>query len=309
MKTFLRFILVVIFVCLASFVVYAALVDPNFKREKEAERFENQVKKPEEITIMKREKSEYFNLNSNMESLKSSPFAGLDAVFMILPDEKNKRTMLMKHALKSVDIDQNIHQVVPADKELQYQKEIKNWGETGNIDKALGCFLSHLNLWKFIVRNKLSSIMILEDDIDFGVNIVSQINDTYKNLNSSWPGLLAAGHCWTSFGYVKGILASPTSFACTHSYIITYEAAIVLLREYEKLKYDQFAPVDLFMVQVGVHDKKFDFKVLREVLFRQLPRSFINDANISGKCELPYKYLEHPVILADNDYKRYLGLN
>ena len=43
-----------------------------------------------------------------------------------------------------------------------------------------------------------------------------------------------------------------------------------------------------------------------KVIFRQLPRSFFKDSNASGKCELPYQYLENPAILPDEEYKRIL---
>jgi len=46
----------------------------------------------------------------------------------------------------------------------------------------LGCFLSHFNLWKYIVENNLELAIVMEDDIKIYKNFNRTINTIYENL-------------------------------------------------------------------------------------------------------------------------------
>ena len=51
------------------------------------------------------------------------------------------------------------------DNDLRFRKMVSYWNVNPNEHNAkVGCLLSHTNLWRYIITNKLNDILILEDD-------------------------------------------------------------------------------------------------------------------------------------------------
>ena len=114
------------------------------------------------------------------------------------------------------------------------------------------------------------SMMVLENDVEFEAGIVSKMEKIYNKLDHKWPGILATGHCHSTTDIISEIrdyiIETPVNYACTHSYIMTNNAAQIMLNESLALK--NFFLVDLFMRQKGLREGMFQIKALKNVVFR-----------------------------------------
>ena len=103
---------------------------------------------------------------------------------------------------------------------------IGSWG-------AIGCYLSHVNLWKKLVNSDENMYLIFEDDVDINHNInLELINQDLKELNNiDWDFLFLGSYDIfgtkynnnNKFNKIKNILYG------LHSYIITKKGALKLL--------------------------------------------------------------------------------
>lgn len=102
----------------------------------------------------------------------------------------------------------------------------------------IGCWMSHVNIWKHIVKNNIETCLILEDDITFGVHNPNEtLNHYLKDLPIDW-NIFMLGFCNYN-GYLKSLtknIVQPRIPACTHAYAITKESAKILLQLYHPMK-------------------------------------------------------------------------
>ena len=102
----------------------------------------------------------------------------------------------------------------------------------------IGCWMSHVNIWKHIVENNIETCLILEDDITFGVHNPNEtLNNYLKDLPVDW-NIFMLGFCNYN-GYLKSLtknIIQPRLPACTHAYAITKESAKILLQLYHPMK-------------------------------------------------------------------------
>ncbi|RIB23346.1 glycosyltransferase family 25 protein [Gigaspora rosea] len=115
------------------------------------------------------------------------------------------------------------------------------------------CYVSHYILWELIAHNRYMSALILEDDVDFEMDIVSIMSKVYRVLPADWE-MLYIGHCssegsiffkirqWFDNSLFQ-LLKSDTP-ACAHAYAISYSGALKLLKEIVDIK----EPVDVEIV-------------------------------------------------------------
>lgn len=95
-----------------------------------------------------------------------------------------------------------------------------------NYDKIdmglLGCYDSHLNLWKLIIENSLKNVLILEDDVIFNNNkeILQHIPEDYDIFYMGFEGGKNIP--------VNNFIGCPTRPACTHAYAISLKGAKLL---------------------------------------------------------------------------------
>jgi len=116
-----------------------------------------------------------------------------------------------------------------------FEKDALNPGQRG-------CFLSHLNLYEKIKKEKIPNSLILEDD--------ASIDNFYylKNLDKFMIqdyDIIFLGHCAESEGeFVKELfqLKKSVSPRCTHAYLISEKGANKLLDYFYSQKWD--LPID-----------------------------------------------------------------
>ena len=107
------------------------------------------------------------------------------------------------------------------------ERETHGWvASVGQI----GCWLSHVELWKKIVEEHIDSALILEDDLSF--NKYEEFSDYMKETPEDW-NVLMPGYCGgavTKKINDKIVLLDCPS--CTHAYAVKRDAARVLLNNH-----------------------------------------------------------------------------
>lgn len=97
----------------------------------------------------------------------------------------------------------------------------KNHYEFNNLG-AVGCYLSHIKVWKRILKDNVKYGIVYEDDVEFNKNITSElIIECINDLPNDWHILLlnknkVKMHKTTN---IKN-LYKVERFLCTHSYVI-----------------------------------------------------------------------------------------
>ncbi|RIA97804.1 hypothetical protein C1645_813686 [Glomus cerebriforme] len=123
------------------------------------------------------------------------------------------------------------------------------------------CYVSHYKVWELIAYHNYESALILEDDVDFEMDISRIMTKVHRYLPAYWE-MLYLGHCsyegdddfyvkshrWLGH-YFVGLFKSKAP-ACTHAYAISSFGASKLLKEVV----DPKEPVDVelvFKIQTG----------------------------------------------------------
>jgi GR25 family glycosyltransferase involved in LPS biosynthesis len=84
-----------------------------------------------------------------------------------------------------------------------------------------GCMLSHLDLWKGIIENKLDRVTVFEDDVRFHSNWSSLAPQYMKHTPNDYHILYLGSQ-------IEAPVHTPIAIVpvyCTHAYVITYEGA------------------------------------------------------------------------------------
>lgn len=135
----------------------------------------------------------------------------------------------------------------------------------------IGCWLSHYNLWKYIVSNKLDNVLILEDD-----SVPTENFKNIDNLLTSVPSdydlfyLGCDGSCDNKnnsllklyFGENKTVnqdIMIPSFPLATHAYILSHKGAQKLLNNsaLEKVGYH----IDYYLAKYVYNNNNNNFKV------------------------------------------------
>jgi GR25 family glycosyltransferase involved in LPS biosynthesis len=100
---------------------------------------------------------------------------------------------------------------------------------------ARGCFLSHLELLKLAMSRQLSSITILEDDLNFSENFSEQWKSVVAALAQQEWAIFYAGHVLTEQAGGVLALAPSTPVQCTHFMLINGWALPPLVEGLERI--------------------------------------------------------------------------
>ena len=105
-----------------------------------------------------------------------------------------------------------------------------------------GCFLSHINLYEKIKKEKIPNTLILEDDAT--IDNFYYLKNLDKFLMDDYD-IIFLGHCAETEGeFVKEMfqLRKSVSPRCTHAYLISEKGANKLLNYFYSQKWD--LPID-----------------------------------------------------------------
>ncbi|QGP56123.1 Glycosyltransferase family 25 (LPS biosynthesis protein) [Piscirickettsia salmonis] len=173
-------------------------------------------------------------------------------VFVINLERSPGRKDYMSQHLQNKGIDFEFIKAV--DGKLLTDKELKKWYcnkssmqfmQRELIKAEVACALSHINLYKKIVDEKISGAVILEDDIKVADNFKDIIQQTHLNTNATQSVVIQMNyHKYYLPLLKKEIFQEYNAYpikpiwsraATTCGYYITYKAAKDLLSYYDKV--------------------------------------------------------------------------
>jgi glycosyl transferase family 25 len=93
---------------------------------------------------------------------------------------------------------------------------------------AVGCSLSHFNLWKKLELDNLDSIIIFEDDAYPSFNFIELQEIINNNVPNDWDIILFGG-IYNNYKNINNYIDKIYSFYQTHAYIINKKGALKLL--------------------------------------------------------------------------------
>ena len=112
----------------------------------------------------------------------------IDKIYFINLDKSKDRLDMMLEYGKNLNLKLKRFPAVYG-KDLNTDKLI----EKGILDKnnklnkgEIGCFLSHINIWKEAIKKNYEHILILEDDIIFTDNFKNNFNKYYNQVPNDW---------------------------------------------------------------------------------------------------------------------------
>lgn len=116
----------------------------------------------------------------------------LNNIYCINLDRSNDRLQEIKENARKENININRYKAIDG-KELseleiknlctdKYYKKVINNKMYGNI----GCYLSHLNLWKKIKNDNIEFALIIEDDVEFCKDFKNELINSLKDIPNEW---------------------------------------------------------------------------------------------------------------------------
>ncbi|CAG8607271.1 23091_t:CDS:1, partial [Racocetra persica] len=177
--------------------------------------------------------STLFSLGLNYE-LNST--LGFSHIYVLNLESRRDRREKLENLEKKLNLKFEFFPAVSQDdenalKELEVETSVLNPAQ-------ISCYLSHYKIYQSIIQRGYDSALILEDDVDFELNIASIISDTYRVLPSDWD-IFFLGYCDST--ETQGQLldgqssSSPytirrsTMPVCTHGYAISRAGALKLI--------------------------------------------------------------------------------
>ena len=187
-----------------------------------------------------KEKEKFFIINSNKVSKNI-----YDKIYVINLDKRLDRREQFTNSVKTSDISKidyewfkavdgskidinKIYLTPKAKKELNLI-EIRGYRTKHyQLTKgAIGCYLSHVNLWNEIKKNNIKNTLIFEDDVNLPNNINQLINNEIKHIPSDWD-IILLGHIILKGKKYKNYY-KVERFWLLHSYIINIGAVNKIL--------------------------------------------------------------------------------
>ncbi|CAG8651738.1 4087_t:CDS:1, partial [Scutellospora calospora] len=124
----------------------------------------------------------------------------------------------------------------------KYNRHILRKFGTADMDFAQkAVFISHYSIYKIMIDKGYNNVLILEDDVDFELNITAIMTDIHRDLPASWD-VLYVGHCYESVGeqisknsFVHKLYKSVDPL-CTHAYAVSHSGVHKLVKFIDPVK-------------------------------------------------------------------------
>jgi GR25 family glycosyltransferase involved in LPS biosynthesis len=153
------------------------------------------------------------------------------------------------------------------------------------------CYASHYKTYQSIIQHGYDSALILEDDVDFELNIASIVTDAHRILPSNWE-MFYLGFCSNFEGNEVKPLPDEDNIAsdyqifksvspyCTHAYAVSHAGALKLIKNLAK---PSGAPIDLELISLIGRGAINSYTIVPPVILQW--RSFSNPSDISPGAE------------------------
>ncbi|KAF0376082.1 glycosyltransferase family 25 protein [Gigaspora margarita] len=211
----------------------------------------------------------------NLLSEKSKPLnstLGFDNIYAInLSGQPDKREKLESMAEK-LNLKLEFSTTISAND----FDSVKKFNPTNTlIPSETAHYLNHYMIYQSIVDHGYDSALILEDDIDFELDILSIMTNTHRNLPADWE-ILYLGHCSELEGDSNALLPDNNDEDleynlfkskkpyCTYAYAVSYVGAIKMLQKLGK----PVLPIDLGLVDMVDHEIITSYTIVPPVISR-----------------------------------------
>lgn len=135
----------------------------------------------------------------------------------------------------------------------------------------IGCAVSHINIWKKMVKENIAEALILEDDATIANNFMANLNQQKKHYPKNYDIIFLGYNIQTFFRLRNSEypnLKKTKNLNGTHGYLITYHGAKRLLEE-------NFLPLEKpFDVHIGDKMDQFNIylvPILDRLVFAPVP--------------------------------------
>lgn len=103
---------------------------------------------------------------------------------------------------------------------------------------AVGCYLSHMEIYKLIAKGNADYALIFEDDVHFQrKDMMQEIQSQIANMPTDWDMILLGCICYVCNNFES--YYDVNKFILLHAYMITKSAAIKILNVLEKMPIEQ----------------------------------------------------------------------
>jgi GR25 family glycosyltransferase involved in LPS biosynthesis len=150
-------------------------------------------------------------------------------------NEYNKSDMKFVQLKKIIAVDGSEIDILKIPLTETARGELKQIETTGFRSKhyqltrgAIGCYLSHVKIWKDIVENNYKTALIFEDDAKVPKDILKRINTNMQYIPNDWDIILFGYHCkqcTKKLNYRK-----VERFELTHCYAISNTCILKMLK-------------------------------------------------------------------------------
>lgn len=117
-----------------------------------------------------------------------------------------------------------------------------------------GCCLSHRKIYEYILNNNWEKVLILEDDVDFHVNLHTLFEQYYQEVPDDWKLLYFGGnHNSLKLNMITYHVHKLIKTYTTHCYALNRDVIPILLEEFHDNKiYNNEVDVHLSNIQAKV---------------------------------------------------------
>ncbi|KAF0548460.1 procollagen galactosyltransferase 1 [Gigaspora margarita] len=170
------------------------------------------------------------DLNLQKESKPSNRTLGFDRIFVVHLDRRTDRRERLNEIASYHGLEFDYISAITKDDE----QILRKYGSADMSPSQKACYLSHYFIYKQIIDRGYNSVLILEDDADFELNITAAMADIHRDLPASWE-MLYVGHCFEGVGGQVGKgsqvhrLHKSVFPMCTHAYAVSHSGARKLI--------------------------------------------------------------------------------
>jgi GR25 family glycosyltransferase involved in LPS biosynthesis len=171
---------------------------------------------------------------------------------------------------------------------------------------GVGCALSHIAIWQWMIDNNKEQVLIFEDDAQIPDDFIERANQCLKESPllqdpKKWDMWLLGGK-WADLTYIPGEPKAIRigAFYLFHAYIITLHGAKQLLQEVYPIQNH----IDLWVsIYANVHD--FRMVGCKELIVQQCNRVKTDIQSEKGCdiCDVPNNYEKSHTLISKTEWK------
>lgn len=177
-------------------------------------------------------------------------FGIFDKIFCINLERREDRKLLCKKEFEKIDKQVDFFIAVDGNEEYRKQSKIKMNHCVPIVESgAYGCLMSHLNIYKYSLKNNYNHILILEDDVVLHENILNKVKILYDNLPKDFDMCYLGINAIQPPVIINDYVARVTLGYTTHAYSIKNDCMKHVVDIYDN-SYSLYNPIDVTLTNI-----------------------------------------------------------